>query len=241
MGVLAVEMAEQLSSIGKKVTLAGATGQLIPRNLNDRAAEIMEQLLADSGVRLRYREEVLAIEKRSKGGYSVSTIRESTSYDMVIACIGVAPDLALAREAGIEIGRGIRVDPRQRTSVPGIYAAGDVAEDKNGTVTQLWHAAEYQGAIAGLNAIGVERESDLRPFRMKCEVFGTYFFSIAKPKDLNGIEIDERESADHYHCFYYSDDRLSGAVMVHDKPRAKLYEQAVREQWDRARVDSEFR
>jgi len=240
MGVLAVEVAEQLCAMGKRVTVAGAAAQLMPRNLNDRAAEILEHLLLDRGVKLRYREEMLAIEKRSKGGFSVSTIREAAAFDMVIVCIGVLPDLDLAQDAGAAVGRGVLVDRHQRTSMPGIYAAGDVAEDEEGRVTQLWHAAEYQGRIAALNMVGQKEEGDLLPFRMKCEVFDTYFFSMAKPENLVDVEIDERESADHYRCFYYSAGRLGGAVMVHDKARARLYEQAVRERWDRDRVETEF-
>jgi NAD(P)H-nitrite reductase large subunit len=241
MGVLAVEVAEQLRKMGKQVTLIGATPKVMPRHLNDRAGEIMEQLLLDHGVSLRYREEILAIEKRRKGGFSVSTLRGTTSFDMVAVCIGVRPTTDIAREAGLAVDRGIVVDEYLRTSDPSIYAAGDAAQHPDGSVTDLWHAAEYQGGIAGLNAIGREQPNGYPQFRLKCEVFDTYFFSVAKPDDLTTVDIKERETSTVYQCFFYSNETLSGAVMVYDRERAPLYQQAVREGWDRGRVDRELR
>lgn len=236
MGVLAVEVAAELRELKKQVTLVGATPQLMPRHLNTRAGEIMEELLTSNGVKLRFQEEILSFESRKKGGYTVAMIRETGAYDMIVFCIGVAPRVELAKAAGLEVGLGIVVDEYLRTSDAAIYAAGDCAEHADGHVTDLWHAAEYQGMIAAKNALGISTAFDDPAFRLKCEVFGSYFFSVNKPRMPLDHEVEERESGSRYQCFYFDGDELCGAIMVNDKDRAKEYEQAVRDRWNRERV-----
>lgn len=240
MGVLAVEVAAELRAMNKQTIMVGATGQVMPRHLNVRAGEIMEELLTSNGVKLRFQEEILSFEPRKKGGFSVSMIRESGTYDMIVFCIGVAPRTELAEAAGLEVGEGIIVDEHMRTSDEAIYAAGDCAEHPNGHITDLWHAAEYQGEVAAKNAMGHALEFDDPAFRLKCEVFGSYFFSINKPRQPLQHEIEEHEFDSRYQCFYFDDDRLFGAIMVNDRDRAKEYQQAVREGWDRDRVVETF-
>ncbi len=240
MGVLAVEVAAELRRMGLQVTLAGATPQLMPRQLSIRSGEILEELLTSKGIKLRFQEEILSFEPRKKGGFSVAIIRDSGAFDLVVFCIGVAPRKSLAAMAGIETNLGILVDGFLQTSAPGIYAAGDVAEHDGGHITHLWHAAEYQGRIAALNAIGTATPFDDPPFRLKSEVFNSYFFSMNKPRHPLDFGIEEFEINSRYQCFYYEEDTVIGAVMVNDSDRAKLYEQAVCERWPRERVHNEL-
>lgn len=245
MGVLAVEVASELRALGKKVTLVGATAQLMPRHLNQRGGEVLEELLISNGVRLQFQEEILSFERRKKGDFAVATIREHAVFDMVVLCIGVAPRTKLASGAGLEVGRGVVVNDLLQTDRPEIFAAGDCAEHEGGLLTDLWHAAEHQGELAGRNAAafldGRELERFNNPqFRLKLEVFGSYFFSIGKPRTPLEYELDEHENGERYQCFYYKDGRLVGAVMINDKDRAREYQQAVRDRLERDEVVSRF-
>ena len=240
MGVLAVEVAAELRKMGVQVTLAGAAAQLMPRQLSIRAAEIMENLLTSNDVTLRFQEEILSFEPRKKGGFAVAMIRDSATFDLVVLCIGVAPRTELARNTGVDVNNGIMVDEHLRTSAPDVYAAGDAAEHRNGHITELWHAAEYQGRIAALNALGEPTIFDDPPFRLKCEVWGSYFFSVNKPRNTLDYDIVEREQSDTYQCFYCDGETVKGAVMVNDADRAKLYEQVVREGWSTDRAITEL-
>jgi NADPH-dependent 2,4-dienoyl-CoA reductase/sulfur reductase-like enzyme len=226
--------------MGVQVTLAGATPQLMPRQLSLRGSEILEELLTSKGVKLRFQEEILSFERRKKGGFSVTMIRDNAAFDMVVFCIGVAPRKALAEAAGIQTNTGIIVNSHLMTSADGIYAAGDVAEHSGGHISYLWHAAEHQGHIAGLNAAGVDTLFENPPFRLKCSVFDSYFFSMSKPRDSLDYGLEEFELNGRYQCFYFDGDVLHGAVMVNDSDRAKTYEQAVRERWNRDQVRSEL-
>ena len=74
--------------------------------------------------------------------------------DLLVLCIGTRARTALAREAGLEVGRGIVVNDSMETSVPGIYAAGDCCEGRNimtggHQIIGLWANAAYQGQTAG--------------------------------------------------------------------------------------------
>ena len=240
MGVLAVETASELHEMGKRVTMVGAGNQLMPRHLNPRAAELLEEMLDTRKISLRFAEEILGVEPADKGGYRVELIRDAVKADMIVLCVGVEPNVDLARDAGIAVGRGILVDNRLRTSAPDVHAVGDCAEHEGGVLTDLWHAAEYQGVVAATNASGGDAVWDGRPFRLKCEVFGSYLLSINKPRDADGLEIVEHERDGVYQCFYFDGQALSGAVMVDDCARAKSYQTAVQERWSRDRVVEHF-
>ncbi len=242
MGVLSVEIAWELHKLGKKITLVGATPQLLPKQLNLRAAEILEELMSEAGVRLFFQEEILSFERKKKGGLNVSMIRNSGSFDLMILAVGVRPRSELAAESGLSVGQGIRVNRAMRTSDSDIFAAGDVAEFENGHLSWLWHDAEYQGSIAGANAAGDDQEYDFRPFRFRTEVFDSYFFSVNKPRALDAAEMEEFEfeNGSQYRAFYFNEDVLSGVVMANDSDNAKLYEQAVRERWSLSRAEKDL-
>lgn len=240
MGVLGVEVAAQLKKMKKQVTLAGATPLLMPRHLNPQAAEMLEGVLRAQDIRLWFQEEVLRIERRRKGGFSVHLLHDNSRFDAVVFCVGIAPRVDLARSSGLDVDRGVLVNEYLQTSDPAILAAGDCAQHADGTVTDLWHAAEHQGALAARRALGQEVSYDGLLFRLKCEVFDSYFFSINKPADILAAQTDEFQDGTLYQCFYYEDDALSGVIMVNDKERAKEYQQAVRERWTRERVLEHF-
>lgn len=240
MGVLAVETAAELHQLGKRVTMVGAGNQLMPRHLNPRSAELLEEMLGAREISLRFGEEILGVEPVDKGGYRVELIRDAVKTDMIVVCVGVEPYIDLARDSGLSVARGIVVDDRLMTSAPDVYAAGDCAEHDGGVLTDLWHAAEYQGVVAATNASGGDAVWDGRPFRLKCEVFGSYLLSINKPREVDGLEIVEHERDGVYQCFYFDGPMLSGAVMVDDFARAKAYQTAVQERWSRDRVVEHF-
>ena len=237
MGVLAVELASQLRRMGKQVTLAGATPQLMPRQLNARAGEILEDVLIRDGVKLLFQEEILSFEENKKHRWDVEMLKHSAPYDMVVFCIGVEPRAEIAADAGIEVGRGIRVDRSMRTSDGDVYAAGDCAEHIEGRVSHLWHDAEDQGRVAGINAAGGAEELVATSYRLKCEAFDQYLFSMRKPREPWDFHIDEFEIEARYYAFYWdTEGRLYGAVMLNDADRAETLRQAVSEGWDRTRV-----
>ena len=74
--------------------------------------------------------------------------------NVFVACAGIVPNVALARAAGLAVGRGVRVDIGMRTSDPAILAVGDVAEPAAAGPTGLWPVAVEQGRVAVASLLG---------------------------------------------------------------------------------------
>ena len=154
-GYIGLEMAENLVHRGLEVTLVEMLDQVMPP-LDPECARIVEQYLEKHGVRLALNDAVAGFKQTAGGSLEVLT-KSGQAYpaDVVILAIGVRPETALAKAAGLEIGErgGIRVDEHMRTSDPDIFAVGDAVEVKD-YVTGEWSLiplagpANRQGRIA---------------------------------------------------------------------------------------------
>ena len=154
-GFIGLEMAENLVHRGFEVTLVEMGDQVLAP-LDPEMARIVEGHLQRHGVRLALDDGVAGFEPGENGALKVLT-KSGKVYpaDVVILALGVRPDTALAKTAGLEIGErgGIRVDDQMRTSDPDIFAVGDAVEVKD-CVTGEWGLvalagpANRQGRIA---------------------------------------------------------------------------------------------
>ncbi len=238
MGVLAVEVAYQLVQQGKSVSLAGATPQLIPRQLSARAGELLEEAMTSKALKLYFQEEIISFEQNKKHSWSVEMLKHSAHYDMVIFCIGVTSRVVIAEDAGLTVARGIKVDDTLRTDDPAVFAAGDCAELPDGRISFLWDEAAAQGAVAGTNAAGGDAVYENRQFPLKTSIFGVDIFSVGKPAAPWEYDIEEFEVGNRYYAYYWDrDDTLRGAVILNDTDFAETVDTAVRERWDRRKLE----
>jgi NADPH-dependent 2,4-dienoyl-CoA reductase/sulfur reductase-like enzyme/rhodanese-related sulfurtransferase len=154
-GFIGLETAENLVHRGFDVTLVEMGGQILGP-LDPEMAHIVEGYVEKHGIRLALNDGVAGFKQGANGTLAVHT-KSDKSYpaDIVILALGVRPDTALAKMAGLKIGErgGIRVDEHMRTSNPDILAVGDAVEDKD-FVTGEWSLialagpANRQGRIA---------------------------------------------------------------------------------------------
>jgi NADPH-dependent 2,4-dienoyl-CoA reductase/sulfur reductase-like enzyme/rhodanese-related sulfurtransferase len=154
-GFIGLETAENLVHRGFDVTLVEMGDQILAP-LDLEMARIAESYLEQHGLRLALNDGVAGFEQGDSGSLKVLTKSgKSHPADIVIVALGVRPDTALAKTAGLEIGKrgGIRVDDQMRTSNPDIFAVGDAIEVKD-LVTGEWSLvalagpANRQGRIA---------------------------------------------------------------------------------------------
>jgi NADPH-dependent 2,4-dienoyl-CoA reductase/sulfur reductase-like enzyme/rhodanese-related sulfurtransferase len=154
-GFIGLEMVENLIRRGLDVTLIEKLNQVMPP-LDPEMARLVERYMVKHGVQLELNDGVAGFKQSADGSLEVlTTSGKSHPADIVILAIGVRPETALAKMAGIEIGQrgGIRVDERMRTTNPDIFAVGDAVEVKDfvtgqWTLIPLAGPANRQGRIA---------------------------------------------------------------------------------------------
>ena len=154
-GFIGIEMVENLVHRGFDVTLVEMSDQILPP-IDPEHAHAVEAFMERHGVRMALNDGVAGFKQAANGVVDVQTQSGKTyPADVAILAIGVRPDTALAKAAGLEIGErgGIRVDEQMRTSDPNIFAVGDAVEVKD-FVTGEWSLvalagpANRQGRIA---------------------------------------------------------------------------------------------
>lgn len=158
-GYVGLEMAEAFRTLGLEVTVVEMLPQVMPNMDPDMVALIQEELVRQ-GVDLRLEHKVEGFEGTDRVR-AVIAGGENFPADVVLLAIGVRPNVALARDAGLALGPtgAVAVDDHQRTNLPGIFAAGDVAEAKHlvtgkPAYVPLGTTANKQGRVAGTNAAG---------------------------------------------------------------------------------------
>jgi NADPH-dependent 2,4-dienoyl-CoA reductase/sulfur reductase-like enzyme len=128
--------------------------------LDEHESRLVEARLVEEGIRIHYRSEIdRIVGKKNRVAGVVLSSGEKINCNMVGMAIGIKPRTQLAEGTGMEIDRGILVDETFKTSIEGIYAAGDVAQVWDPEVQQhvldsLWWVAREQGRVAGRNMAG---------------------------------------------------------------------------------------
>lgn len=159
-GFIGIEMAENLHHLGMKVSLVEMADQIMAP-IDIEMADIVHQHIHDKNVELILSDGVSSFE--DEGKKVVLTSGKILNTDMIIFSIGVRPENALAKDAGIELGQfgGIKVNDHLQTNDPSIYAIGDVIEVSNYVsgvqiMIPLAGPANKQGRIVANNLVGLD-------------------------------------------------------------------------------------
>jgi NADPH-dependent 2,4-dienoyl-CoA reductase/sulfur reductase-like enzyme/rhodanese-related sulfurtransferase len=232
-GLIGLEMAENFTAMGCSVTVIEALGWALPALLDADVAIHLEKHLKAKGVKLLFKQRVTGFRGDSAGRVQqVLTDDNTHEAGLVLLSLGVKPNVALAREAGLAIGPtgGISVNQFLQTSDPDIYAGGDCAETVNlitgkKTLVPLGSTANKQGRVIGTNVTGGS------------DVFnGVIGTGIAKIFDYNvgrtGLNEAQAREAGYYlteafvptsdHAAYYPGSKEIILKLIVDKATGKL-------------------
>lgn len=157
-GFIGAEVAASARILGAEVTVLEMADTPLIRAIGPEMGRLYAEIHRERGVDLRTGEGVEGVDETAEG-VVVHTTRGSTiEGDAVVVGIGIRPNVELAEAAGIDVENGIVVDERCRTSVEGIFAAGDVANHAHPLFGRIrvehYDNALKQGPVAARNMLG---------------------------------------------------------------------------------------
>jgi NADPH-dependent 2,4-dienoyl-CoA reductase/sulfur reductase-like enzyme/nitrite reductase/ring-hydroxylating ferredoxin subunit len=164
-GFIGLEAAASLRQRGLSVTVIGPEERPLQNVLGRDIGDFVQRTHEGHGVQFRLGRRPTAIHRDTV----VLDDGNIEQADIVVASIGVEPDVALAAQAGLAIDRGILVNETLQTTSPHIFAAGDAARFpyyRTGRTIRVehWAVAGRQGQIAARNAMGLQERYTAVPF-----------------------------------------------------------------------------
>lgn len=245
-GLIGLKAAEAISRFVDEVLVLELAPRILPAVLDVEGAQILQDSLAAHGIhclpgvsaeKLNLEDDVVKSMKLTNG--------DEVECDLVVAAVGVRPNSSLAVEAGAEEGRGLVCDSNLMTSLPDVYAAGDVVQAKDaldGSLhpLALWPHAVQQGKAAGKFMAGAQ---DAGQYEGGFAVNAVDFFDdslltsgIINPPDDGGYEVKVIAGEGSYAKFVTKDDRLMGYILLNRPENAGIYTSLIENATDLSTV-----
>lgn len=228
-GFIGCEVAASLRHLGLDVTLvhrgAGLFEQLRAPELSAQLTELYRQ----RGVELVLRDEVAEF----RAGSVETRAGRSLPADIAVVGVGVSPSVELLAGSGVELGDGVVVDERYRTSAPDVYAAGDVACFQDPVFgrrrrVEHWSNANYQGAEVGKLLAGAQGGYDVVS-SFFTELFGTVLRVFGDTSAFDELVLDGSLDEGRLLGTYLANGRMVGAVLTgQDEETESRLKEAIR-------------
>ena len=240
-GLLGLEAAYGLAKAGAPVTLVHLMDRLMERQLDAPAAELLKSLVERKGIKVLLNANTAQIhgETSVKGVELADGCR--IDAEAVIFAAGIRPNVALAKDAGITVNRGIVVDDCLQTAAPDIFALGECAEHR-GICYGLVEPAYEQARVLARHLAGGAASYPGSVVSTNLKVSGVSVFSAGDFMGTDGCEAmvlnDIRRGT--YKKLVISNGRLAGAVLVGDTADALWYLELIRNREPIARIRADM-
>jgi len=228
-GLLGIEAAYGLAKRGAEVTLVHVMDRLMERQLDRRAAAFLKRAIEQKGIRVLLNAQTSTVLGAGRAEALAFADGASLRVDLVVVAIGVRPNVDLARESDLAVGRGILVDDALTTVLPFVHAIGECAEHR-GVVYGLVAPAYEQARVlvrqwagdAGALYRGAAPSTHLK-------VSGVPVFSTGDFLGEEGTDdiVLEDRGAGLYKKLVLRGERLVGAALVGEADDALWYDELI--------------
>jgi 3-phenylpropionate/trans-cinnamate dioxygenase ferredoxin reductase subunit len=230
-GFIGSEMAAALNLNGLAVTMIFPQDRLVSRVFPEALARALTDYYRSKHIVMLAPDEPASIE-RTANRYLVHTRNgQNVPADLVVIGVGIAPDIALAKTAGLKTGNGIVVDEFLRSSHPDIYAAGDLAFFPDLVLgarrIEHWDNAVTQGKHAGRNMAGANEPFTDMPYFFS-DLFEFGYEAVGEVDSSLETFADWQEPNKTGVIYYMRDDRVRGVMMCNVWEKVDAARQLIR-------------
>jgi nitrite reductase (NADH) large subunit len=228
-GLLGLEAAYGLAKAGAKVTVVHLMDRLMERQLDVESAEMLKSAVEMKGIDVVLNAETACFAGNKKVERVELKDGRTIPADIVVMAAGIAPNVALARTAGVSINRGIVVDDGMQTDIPDLYAVGECAEH-GGHCVGLVEPAYEQAAVLADRLSGGDASYKGRTPATNLKVTGVNVFSAGDVLGGSGTEqvLLRDPGLGSYKKLVIRNDRLVGAVLFGDTADGLWYLDLIR-------------
>ena len=228
-GLIGLKCAEGLWSKVAQITVCDLAPRILSSILDEECARVMQDCLEEHGIRFYLSDTV----EEFQGNQARMRSGEQVPFDILVTAIGVRPRTQLVQQAGGETDRGILVDLQMRTSLPGVYSAGDCTQgyevvSGERKVLALWPNAYCQGHCAGVNMAGGEERFD-KGIPMNSIGFFQVHAMTAGSCQEEGAQVYRESQGSNRKKLFLKDGVLVGMMLLGDLSRAGIYTSLIRE------------
>lgn len=230
-GLLGLEAAWTLLEKGYSVTVLEHGSRLLNRQLDEEGSAILDHVAEQAGLSLVTQADCIRIEQKNGSTNLYLKDGRTLAGDFVIFSTGVRPNLEIVKNAEFTVNRGLLVNQWMETSLPGIFAAGDIAEYES-KVPGIWPIATEQGKVAGHNA--ASERKDWVPYQEvppsnALRIMGIKLFSLGDVSGGEGVVIlgGTEDGTGQYKKFFFRDGFLIGAILMGDLSLANKLKAAI--------------
>lgn len=230
-GWIGLETAAAARAAGLEVTVLEAAELPLLRVLGPEVAQVFADLHREHGVDLRLGVEVAGLTGTgAEGGGGADgdgvvtgvALGDGTvvAADLVLVGVGIAPVVALAADAGLDVTNGVRVDEHLRTQDPAIFAAGDVANAYHPTLRRYirvehWENARRQGAVAARSMLGQDVTFDRLPYFFSDQYdLGMEYVGYVAPGEYDRVVLRGDAGRRELLAFWLADGRVLAGMNV---------------------------
>lgn len=231
-GLLGMEIAKGLSRHGTKVTGVDVNAWVLFRQLNETAANKVEEFFAEQGIEIKKNmliKEIVSDDAGRLKGFKAPGVDGMFECDTLVFATGAKPEIALAKEAGLGYATGIIVNSKLQTNVENVYAIGDCAEYRN-QIHGIVSPGYDQASVAVNHILGKPGKYAGSDFTTVLKVAGIEVFCAGSEDDLQrsgvkAVEYSDKEG--NYRCVITDNNRVVYVISVGEWSEANRLAEAV--------------